>query len=110
LQEAGVGIGTAVMGHLEHVGAQVGAGGDDVGLGGGTEVAGEENADPPVTEADDHREVVRCGEGGRLLRRWREDLEPRLAFRPPVPGNQDGPLSAGALHERIQGWPPVVCG
>jgi hypothetical protein len=107
-QEARVGVGAAVVRHLEHVGREVGPRSEDAGLGRRAEVTGEQDRDAAVGDPDDQREVVRLGSGRGPLRRRSQDLDRRRPHAPPVAGYQHGPLRAGAAHERVHRSPPVV--
>jgi len=48
LDEGGIGVGTAVVRHLEDVRPQVDAGGEDARLGRRAQVAGEQDAEPAL--------------------------------------------------------------
>jgi len=58
-EEAGIGVGAAVVGHLEHVGGQVGAVGHDSRLRLRAEVAGEQHSQPALGGSDQQAQVVR---------------------------------------------------
>lgn len=86
--EPGVGVGAAVVGHLEHVGGQVGAGGDDRGLGLRAEVPGEQHPHPALGGPQHQAQVVGLGSGGRPVRIGGEDLERGPAHGPGLAGQQ----------------------
>jgi len=74
-QEPGIGVRAAVVGHLEHVGGQIGAPGRDPGLGLRAQVAGEEHPDAALGDADDQAQVVGVSPRGGSCRVRREHLE-----------------------------------
>lgn len=57
-EEPGVGVGTAVVRHLQHVGAQVNPSVDDARLGLGVEVAGQQDPDAPLDHPHQETEGV----------------------------------------------------
>jgi hypothetical protein len=109
-QEIGVGVGAAVMRHLQHVGSQVRARGEDPGLGGRAQVAGEQHPDPSVRHANDEGQVVGLGVRGGPLGRRGQDLDLRPTHCAVLAGHQHGPFCAGAPHEPVEGRYPVVGG
>jgi hypothetical protein len=109
-EEIRVGIPAAVVRHLQHVSAQVRAVGEDPRLDLSSEVAGEEDAESPHRDADDHGEVVGLCAPGRPFWHRGQHLHLRDADRPPVAGYEDGPLSPAALDERLERLHPVVGG
>ncbi len=109
-EEAAVGVGAAVVRHLEHIGPQVDAARDDPCLHRAAQVAGEQDPDPALGHPDDQRQVVGRHRGRRDLRRRREHLDGRRPDRPPVAGDQDGTLGPGPPHRRLQGAGAVLGG
>jgi hypothetical protein len=107
-EEGGIGVAAAVVRDLEHVGAQVGAVGEDPGLRLGAEVAGEQDAQPPGGDPDDQREVVGLGAGRRPPGPGREHLDLRTTDRSTVTGNEHRPLRAVAADQLLEGRHAVV--
>jgi hypothetical protein len=108
LEETGVGVTAAVMGHLEHVRAQIRSVPDQPGLRLGAQVAGEEDPQPVRRHAGDEREVVGLGRRGRPLRDGREHLHRDAAYGAAVPRHQDDPLATRPSHEPLEGGDPLV--
>jgi hypothetical protein len=109
-EEAAVGVGAAVVRHLEHVGAQVDAARDDPGLHRAAQVAGEQHPDPALGHPDQQRQVVGRHRGSGDLRRRGEHLDGRRPHGPPVAGDQDRALGTGPPRRRVQGSGPVLGG
>jgi hypothetical protein len=109
-QEGRVGVGAAVVRHLQHVGAQVHAGAQDARLGLGAQVAGEQHRDASGGGPHDHRQVVGCC--GRRRPCWvrGEHLQGQPADLAVVPGHQRGALGARRPDENVQPCDPVVGG
>ena len=107
-EELGIGVGAAVVRHLEHVGAQVGPGGHQACLGLRAEVAGEQDPQSPDRDPHDHGQVVGRGSGGRPAWVGRQHLDRRVADPAPVPGQEDRTLAARPRHERFEGTHPLV--
>jgi hypothetical protein len=101
-EEIGVGISAAVVRHLEHVGTQVRARGEDPGLGLGTEVAGEQDPHAPVRDPRDHRQVVGSGARGGTVRRRGEHLDLRPADGASVTRDEDRTLRPAAADQRVE--------
>jgi hypothetical protein len=107
-EEVGVGVGAAVVRHLQHVGPHVDAPVEDAPLGLGVEVAGEQHPHPALGEPDQHAEVVGLrGRGGRRGRRG-EDLHGRRPQGAPVPRQQGGAGGARLPGELVDAAHPVV--
>jgi hypothetical protein len=97
-----------VVRHLEDVGAQVDAPGEDPALGRGAQVTGEEHPDATLGDPDDQGQVVgRRGRGGDL-RWWGEDLQLRGADHPSVPRSQHLPSCTGPVGGLGQAGRPLV--
>jgi hypothetical protein len=109
-QETRVCVGAAVVRNLEHVRPQVCAGGNDPGLRCGTQVTREEDPDAAVSGPGDHGEIVRGRGGGGQVRRRGQDLDRRLPHGPAVARDQDRPLAACTVHERVERGPALVGG
>jgi hypothetical protein len=107
-EEAAVGVRAAVVGHLEHVGAQVDGARDDPRLGLAAQVAGEQDAHPALGHPDDQGQVVGRGRRPGDLRRRGEDLDRGRPDRPPVPRDEDRAFRAGAAHLRLEPADPVL--
>jgi len=107
-EEVGVGVGAAVVRHLEDVGAQVDAVPDQPGLGLGTEIAGQQGGDAPDGQPGHHRQIVGCRRRGRPGRGGGEDLDPYLPDRAPIARDEHLPARAGAGDEPLEGADPVV--
>jgi hypothetical protein len=107
-EEVRVGVAAPVVRHLQHVGAQVRAVGDDPRLGLSAEVAGEQDPQSLDGDPDDHGEVVGLRARGRPFRHGGQHFHLRATDRPPVAGYEDGPLSPAALDERLERLHPVV--
>jgi|tagenome__1003787_1003787.scaffolds.fasta_scaffold20962878_2 hypothetical protein len=107
-EEPGVGIGAAVVRHLEHVGPHVDVPVQDPGLGLGAEVAGEEDADAALGDPHEQAQVVRRrGDRGDLWR-GRQHLDRRGADRPPVARDHGQPPGPGPAGERVDPADPRV--
>jgi hypothetical protein len=109
-EEVGIGVRAPVMGHLEHVGPEIGPRGQDAGLGSRAQVSREQHPDPSIGDPDEEGEVVRLREGGRPLRRRREDLEVGSADGPMVAGDQHVAVGPGTSDEPVERGLPVVGG
>jgi hypothetical protein len=107
-EETAVGVGAAVVRHLEHVGAQVDAAGDDPRLRLAPEVPGQQDPDAVAGDPDDEREVVGLGGRRRQFRGRCQDLHGRVPDRPAVAGDQDRPPGTGPPGEPVQPTGPVV--
>jgi hypothetical protein len=109
-EEAAVGVGAAVVRHLEHVGVQVHAAGDDPRLHRAAQVAGEQRPEPALGHPYQQRQVIGRHRGGGELRRRGEHLDGRRPHGPPVAGDQDRALGTGPPRRRVQGSGPVLGG
>lgn len=108
-EEAGIGVGAAVVGHLEHVGGQVGARGQPA-FGVRPQVTGEQQPEAPLGDPHDQGQVVGLGADHGSRRVGREHLDGRGPDGAPVAGDQDGPLGTGAADQRPERRGPVVGG
>jgi hypothetical protein len=109
-QEAGVGVPAAVVRHLQHVGGQVHAVLDEAGLRRGTEVAGQQDAQPVDRDADDEGQVVRLVAHSRTVGARREHRQLHPADAPPVAGGEQRSRSRGAPQHRVERGRSVVVG
>ncbi|SMO92035.1 hypothetical protein SAMN06273567_107117 [Geodermatophilus aquaeductus] len=107
-EEGRVGVGAAVVRHLEHVGAQVHPAVEHTRLGGGTQVAGEQHPDAARGDPHDQREVVGLGGRRRDLRGRGEDLQAHVAHLPSVSGDQHLAGGAGPDDRGVEGPGPLV--
>jgi hypothetical protein len=107
-QEFRIGVGAAVVGHLQHVGAQVDAGRDDPGLRLGAEVAGEEDAQPPVGDPRDQGQVVRFGRPRRPVGVGCQYLDLDTADGAAVSRHEDRALRAAAADQCVEGGQAMV--
>ncbi len=109
-EEGGIGVPTAVVRHLQHVGAQVDAAVDDPRLRLPAEVAGEQHPHAVAGDPDDEGQVVGLGRGRRELR-WRcEDLHGDGPDRAAVAGDQHRPVGAGPPGDPVEPVGAVVGG
>jgi hypothetical protein len=109
-EELRIGVGAAVVRHLEDVGPQVDVSAEDAGLGLGAEVPGEQDRDPAGCGADDHRQVVRrCGRR-RPPRIGGEHLQRQFSDGAPVAGQQGGALTARVADEGVDPADALVGG
>jgi hypothetical protein len=107
-QEPTVGVGAAVVRHLEHVGPQVDPARDDARLRRAAQVAGEQDPDPALGHAHDQRQVVGRHRGRGDLR-WRgEHLDRRRPHRPTVAGDEDGAFGPCPTDRGVQTAGPVL--
>jgi hypothetical protein len=107
-EEIGVGVGAAVVRHLEHVGTQVHACREEPGPGPGTEVAGEQDAHAPVRDPRDHRQVVGFHARGGTIRRGSEHLDLRPAHRAAVTRDEHRSLSPASADHGVERRHAVV--
>jgi hypothetical protein len=109
-EERRIRVAAAVVGHLEHVGAQVHALPAEARLGLRTQVAGQQDRESPRLGADHERQVVRRGRGRRPGRIGGEHLDRERPYDPPVAGEERGPRPPGPVHHPVEGAHPVVGG
>jgi hypothetical protein len=109
-EEGRVGVGAAVVRHLEDVGGQVRAVGHDAGLRLGAEIAGEQHPHPAHGGPQHQAEGVRLGSGGRPLELGCQHLERGVAHLASPAGRQHDVLRPSAGHHPLQVRHPVVGG
>jgi hypothetical protein len=109
-EEPGVGVGAAVVRHLEDIGGQVRAVGHDPRLRLGAEVAGEQHPHAPQGRPQHQAQVVRLSPRGRPLGLGCQHLEPGLAHLTSLARGQHDVLSAGSRQDLFQVRYPVVGG
>jgi hypothetical protein len=97
-QEVRIGIAAAVVGHLQHVGTQIGALGEQAGLRLGAEVPGEKDGHPVGRDPDDEGQIVGLGGRGRASRVGRQNFHGHAADGAPVPRNEDRAVPTAAPH------------
>ena len=107
-QEGRIGVGTAVVRHLEHVRPQVHAGRQETCLGGSAQVAGEQDPDTARGHPHDEREVVGLRGGDRPLWHRRQHLDGHRPHRAPVPRHEHGSARTGPGDQRVHRGSPVV--
>jgi hypothetical protein len=107
-EEPGIGVGRAVMRHLEHVGGQVRAVGHDPRLRLGAEVSGQQHPHAPLARPYHEAEVVGLGCRGRPARVGRQHLELRVAHLAPLTRCEDHVLGTGPCKDLLQVRHPVV--
>jgi hypothetical protein len=107
-QEAGVGIGAAVVRHLQHVGGQVDALGHDPRLGLRTQVTGEQHPDAVLGRPHHHAQVVGFCSGRGPRRVGRQHLELGVAHPAALTGRERDVPRPGVAHRPLQPRRPVV--
>jgi hypothetical protein len=107
-QEPRVGVGAAVVRHLEHVGADVGPPVEDALLGLRAQVAGEEDPHAALGDPDQQAEVVGRRRRGGDLRRRRQDLDGGGADRAAIAGHEGHPVRAGPAGQRVDAPSAVI--
>jgi hypothetical protein len=107
-QELRIGIGAAVVRHLEHVGGEVDVGAGQSSLCLTPEVAGEQRAHPVLGDPDHQRQVVRRHRPGRPPGIGCEHLDLRAPDRAAIAGHQGGAGAAGPADECVDGGAAVV--
>jgi hypothetical protein len=109
-EEARIGVGAAVVRHLEHVGAQVDPVPDQPRLHLRAQIAGEQHAHPALGDPDDHREVVGGGRPRGPPRVGRQDLDRGRSHAPAGTGDQGRPGAAVSTDQGVESRAAVVGG
>jgi hypothetical protein len=109
-EEVRIGVGAAVVRHLEDVGGQVEPVADEPLLRLGSEVAGEQDPQAVHGHPRDHAEVVGGRSGHRPVGRRREHLELGRSDAHAITRLEHRPGARGAPEHRVQCGGPVVVG
>jgi hypothetical protein len=107
-EERRIDVCAAVVGHLQHVGAQVDPPCQDPRLGLGTEVTGEQDPHPVHGHPCDDGEVVGLRTRGGDRRRRRQHLQGGVPDGPPISGHEGHPASSDARGQPVHRADPVV--
>jgi hypothetical protein len=102
-EEVRIGVGTAVVGHLQHVGGQVDAVPDQAVLCFSAEVTGQEHPQTADRDPHDEGQVVRFGSGHGPVCPGRQHLEFGLAEAQPVACSEQRPGAGRATEHRVEG-------
>jgi hypothetical protein len=109
-QEARVGVGAAVVRHLEHVGGEVGALGHDARLRRGPQVTGEQHPDAALRGPHHQAQVVGLRARGRLVRVGGQHLEAGRADAAALAGGEHGAFGTRPGDQPVQPGHAVIGG
>jgi hypothetical protein len=107
-EEISISVGTAVVGHLQHVGGQIDAVPDQAILCFPAEVTGQEHPQTADRDPQDEGQVVRFGSGHCPFCPGRQHLELGRAEAQAVAGSEQRPGAGRASEHRVEGSRPVV--
>jgi hypothetical protein len=107
-QEVRIDVGASVVRHLEHVGVQVGAAGEDARLGLRAEVAGEQHPDAVDGDPGDDGQVVGRRPRGGQRRRRGQHVQGRGTDDPALPRQQRLAAGTGPAGHPVHPPDPVV--
>jgi hypothetical protein len=107
-QEIRIGVGAAVVRHLEHVGPHVGTRRQDPLLGRGAQVTGEQHPQTMRGDPDEQAEVIGSSGGAGPARKRGQHLESRRPHDAPVPRQQDLAGEVRGAQQPVEGGHPRI--